>query len=400
MSYLIPGVYVEEVSGGPRPIEGVGTSTAGFVGRAPDPNARVNAIVPVDNWQQFVNAYAPPGSASTHLAQAVFGFFSNGGRRCYCVNIGNSTSLRGDGRQQEGITLFEEVDDITIVAAPGFTSPMDYSNILEHVELCKDRFAILDTPLKISDFAMLKKVATVEVSDSGEESEGKGLLPQPSPRGFGALYFPWINIQDPLAPKNIIAAPPSGHLAGVYARVDALRGVHKAPANENIRGAVGVSHRITPQQQGELNPLGVNCIRLFARQGILIWGARTLASDPEWRYVNVRRLFTWIEKSIELGTNWVVFEPNTESLWKRLSADVENFLKMVWRQGALMGSSPQEAFFVQCDRETNPPEAVDAGQLCIRIGIAPVKPAEFVIFRISQSAAGSEVEIEGESEGG
>lgn len=402
MAYLSPGVYVEEVPGGPRPIEGVGTSMLAVVGVAPDPKAPVNQVIPINNWDEFCKQFAAGGGTSTHMAYAVFGFFNNGGTRCYCVNIGNSDSLVGSGPGRQGIDLLEEYDNIQIVIAPGFTGA-HYADLYAHVMKCRDRFAIFDVPLEVPDFEMLKKVFTIDPesdADDGAPDSSSGLLPPKFERGRGAVYYPWIRIKDPLNPSRTILAPPSGHMAGVYARVDGQRGIHKAPANEMIAGALGLSRRITPQEQAELNPLGVNCIREFGDRGILAWGARTLSKDPEWKYINVRRLFTWIEKSIEVGTQWVVFEPNNQSLWKRLAADVENFLKMVWRQGALMGGTPQEAFFVQCNNETNPPEAIDAGQLCIRIGIAPVKPAEFVIFRISQSAVGAEVEIEGESEGG
>ena len=219
------------------------------------------------------------------------------------------------------------------------------------------------------------------------------MRPRNSDRGFGAFYFPWIVVTDPFSPKETVAVPPSGHLAGIYARTDGTRGVHKAPANETVRGALDLTYRITQAEQGELNVLGVNCLRFFPTQGIRVWGARTLAdSASEWRYLNVRRLFNMIEESIGQGTRWVVFEPNDMTLWKSIKRDVTAFLTLQWRQGALLGATPEEAFFVQCDEETNPPEVIDAGQVVTVIGIAPVKPAEFVIFRIGQSAAGTEIE--------
>jgi phage tail sheath protein FI len=169
--------------------------------------------------------------------------------------------------------------------------------------------------------------------------------------------------------------------------------VHKAPANEPIRGAVDVSYRVTDAEQSALNPAGVNCIRYFPTEGILLWGARTVAEAAnEYRYLNVRRLFNMIEKSISRSTHWVVFEPNDMGLWKAIRRDVRAFLTLVWRDGALMGTSPEEAFFVKCDAETNPPEVVDAGMVITLIGIAPVKPAEFIIFRIGQHASGATVE--------
>jgi uncharacterized protein len=200
-----------------------------------------------------------------------------------------------------------------------------------------------------------------------------------------ALYYPWIEIAD-MTGKNgrTRLVPPSGHMAGVYARTDSTRGVHKAPANEIVRGVLGLEVQVTKGEHDLLNPVGVNVIRSFPGRGIRIWGGRTLSSDASWRYINVRRLFNMIEESIENGTQWVVFEPNDSFLWGRVARDVRAFLTMVWRTGALFGTTPDQAFYVKCDAETNPPEARDLGQLVVEIGISPVKPAEFVIFRVSQ----------------
>jgi hypothetical protein len=183
--------------------------------------------------------------------------------------------------------------------------------------------------------------------------------------------------------------PPSGHVAGVWARTDGSRGVHKAPANEVVLGANGLGMQVTHEEQGGLNQKGINCIRAFPGRGIRIWGARTLSSDPEWRYLNVRRLFNFICESIIEGTQWAVFEPNDQGLWTRLRISTENFLTRVWRDGALFGGTPTEAFYVKCDSETNPPDVIEAGQVVVEVGIAPVKPAEFVIFKISQFTAGA-----------
>ncbi len=193
----------------------------------------------------------------------------------------------------------------------------------------------------------------------------------------------------------MVTVPPSGHIAGIYARVDSTRGVHKAPANEPIRGALDLAYRVTREEQGELNINGVNCIRFFPGQGIRVWGARTLAeSSSEWKYINVRRLFNMIEESIARSTQWVVFEPNDATLWNSIKRDVSAFLTMLWRQGALKGTTPEEAFFVKCDGETNPSDMINAGMVVTVIGIAPVKPAEFVIFKIGQSEGGIETSEE------
>jgi len=413
-SYLTPGVYIQEVASGPRPIQAVGTSTAAFVGTAPDPRARVGEAVAVNNREQFRRLFCPPGTTSTDLSHAVFGFFMNGGQRCFVVNVGPGGALTGSGRKA-GLDLLEAVDEVAIVAAPGYSDPASHDALLTHCETMGDRVAILDPPEVAEPVERLIEVATAAAParrsrrGAGEEGEGEeegaagtapgpagGLRPRGSDRGFGAFYFPWITVADALDTKQLVNCPPSGHMAGIWARTDSNRGVHKAPANEVVNGALNVAYAVTRGEQGELNANGVNCIRFFQREGIRVWGARTLApAASEWRYLNVRRLFNMVEESIAGSTRWVVFEPNDESLWKSIVRDVRAFLMQLWRDGALMGSTPEQAFFVQCDAETNPPEVIDAGKVVTRIGLAPVKPAEFVIFEIGQTAAGAEVESEG-----
>jgi len=398
-TYLTPGVYIEEVSTGPRPIEAVGTSVAGFVGVAPDSAKHLNEPMWFDNWTQFIRDFVSPGNASTPLANAVFGFFQNGGGRCCVVNVGADNSIVGDGQGRKGLGVLEESDEIAIVAAPGYMDAESYDALLSHCEKMKDRVAILDAPPQVSKIDALTKVATAPAKTkksrgASEEaiSEADALRPRQSDGGWGAFYFPHITVRDPLSAKDLVDVPPSGHIAGIYARSDATRGVHKAPANEAVRGALNVTYRVTREEQATLNPNGVNCIRLFPGEGIRVYGARTLAeSSSEWRYLNVRRLFNMIEESIARSTRWVVFEPNDRPLWKAIRRDVSAFLTMIWRQGALMGRTPEEAFFVQCDEETNPPEVIDAGTVVTVVGIAPVKPAEFVIFRIGQSAGGTQI---------
>jgi len=408
-SYLAPGVYVEEVSSGARPISAVGTCTAGFVGVAPNPDARLNEAVAVNNWTEFLRVYSTPESTGTPLAQGVFGFFNNGGTRCYVVNVGNDNPIVGDAKGRKGIDVLETIDEVAIVAAPGYFDPASTDALISHCEKMRDRFAILDSPPadQVRSLVQLTNVAQVGVPEKKARSksadgdapvaEGIGELPGLRARmtdgGFAAQYFPSIRVRDAFNPREIIDAAPSGYLAGIFARSDTERGVYKAPANEVVRGALGVSYQITQQEQELLNPNGINCIRFFLGEGIRVWGARTLGNS-EWRYVNVRRLFIMIEESIARATRWVVFEPNDVSLWKRVIRDVRAFLMLLWRQGALMGRTPEQAFFVKCDEETNPPEVVDAGQVVIMIGIAPVKPAEFVIFRIGQGVGGAQVEAE------
>lgn len=296
-----------------------------------------------------------------------------------------TSDFQGEVTERTGVEGLEAIDDITMVVVPDLmTVPpgakLDLNTvkavqtmIIAHCERLGDRVAILDAPPNMSPQAIKKW----RMDTAGYDSS------------YAALYYPWVEINDPVTnrPINI---PPSGHIAGVWARSDNTRGVHKAPANEVVRGATGLSYGVTKGEQDTLNPFGINCIRAFPGMGIRVWGARTLTSNPAWRYLNVRRLFNFVEKSIEGGTQWVVFEPNEPRLWGRVRRDVTAFLTTVWRDGALFGGSPSEAFYVKCDEELNPPESRDLGRLVIEIGLAPVKPAEFVIFRISQWAPGSE----------
>ncbi|MEM7049074.1 MAG: phage tail sheath C-terminal domain-containing protein [Acidobacteriota bacterium] len=402
-TYLTPGIYVEEVPGGARPIEMVGTSTAAFVGAAPASSARPNEAVAINNWTEFLKVFVQEGDASTPLSQAVFGFFLNGGGRCWVVNVGAGKPVVAAGSERGGLQLLEEVEEISIVSIPGYHDAASYEAALSHCEKLQDRVAILDPPMDPSSIDQLTRVITPDLppagGDKGKDDGGSGktkkggsaagLRPRVSDGGFGTFYFPRIAVRDPLA-GDLVWVTPSGHLAGIWARTDGTRGVHKAPANEVVRGALDVSYRLTRDEQGVLNQKGVNCIRFFAGEGIRVWGARTLApSSSEWRYLNVRRLFIMVEESIARSTRWIVFEPNDRSLWKTIQRDISAFLERVWRSGALMGSTPEEAFFVKCDEETNPTEDIDAGIVTTLIGLAPVKPAEFVVFRISQQAPGA-----------
>jgi len=394
-AYLSPGVFVEEVDSGARPIEAVGTSTAGFVGAAPLADAHLDEAVAINNWTQFQREFVGDSVASSPLANAVYGFFLNGGSRCYVVNTKGPIS--GKGR---GLDALAYIDEVAIIAAPGMTDPASYSALLDSAELLKDRVAILDGPAMSVDVEPLTRASEIGgpaaaaapgVKDTPPKRPG-GLRCRDSDGGYGAYYFPWIKARDAIT-DEIVQVAPSGHIAGIYARTDTERGVHKAPANEAIRGALGVTQNVSRAEQDQLNPAGVNCIRFFSREGVRVWGARTVApSASNWRYLNVRRLFNMVEESIGASTRWVVFEPNDRPLWKSIQRDVGAFLTLLWRQGALQGASPREAFFVKCDEETNPQDVIDAGQVVTLIGMAPVKPAEFVIFRIGQSQAGVTVE--------
>jgi len=536
--YLSPGVYVEEIDRGPKPIEGVGTSTAAFVGFT-EKAERVREIdgeVITENllgkpqfltsWSNYVDLFGEFVTGG-HLPHAVYGFFNNGGTKCYVVSVktigkaqtqllgsdgkphllvkaksggfdglryrvrveapklpapakgdkdekkgaeqepppftvvverqtdagtwvekervedvtleqveeegekkvkvlyknnkapqwidlevpegkavlakvwpqgeqeqslalepaqlqpANLSEWEGDVSERTGVQGLEALDDVTMVVVPDLmTVPpgaeLDLNTVkavqlgmIAHCERLGDRVTILDPPPNM----LPQEIKNWRMNTAGYDSS------------YAALYYPWITVQDPILNKPI-NIPPSGHMAGVWARSDSSRGVHKAPANETVLGAIGLAFGVTKGEQDTLNPIGVNCIRAFPGRGIKVWGARTLTSNPSWRYINVRRLFNYVESSIENGTQWVVFEPNDMMLWSRVRRDVTAFLTGVWSGGALFGSTPDQAFYVKCDEELNPPESRDLGRLIIEIGMSPVKPAEFVIFRISQWAGG------------
>lgn len=512
-TYLSPGVYVEEVEAGSRPIEGVGTAVAAFVGLAAQ--GAYNTPTLVTNWNQFTQTFGEFVEGS-YLAHSVYGYFLNGGGACYIVRIGGDEAANGraggskrkelpEGSQAtlggyrvstldsgagsgnitvqvsdsgaenapEGsfklvvkrgnkieetydpvtttrgkdnvvtvvtersslikieevatgaalakpdkgsVTLqpaappppvpaqigandyvgdvaartgfggLEAVDEITMLAVPDLLSAYQQGVIdaegvqavqtamIAHCELMGNRIAILDPPPGLN----AQQIKEWRVDTTGYDSK------------YAALYWPWPKVFDPSTGTNIFV-PPSGYMAGIWARNDDTRGVHKAPANEVIRGAIALETQITKAEHDQLNPVGINCLRAFPGRGLRVWGARTLSSDPAWRYLNVRRLFNYLEESILNGTQWVVFEPNDDALWARIRRTIAAFLVMEWRKGSLFGLTPDEAFYVKCDRETNPAEGIDAGQVICEVGVAPVKPAEFVIFRLAQFSGGTSI---------
>jgi phage tail sheath protein FI len=514
-SYLSPGVYVEAVPPASRPIEGVSTSVAAFVGFAE--TGPVNEPVLVTNWSQFTGAFGgflPKG----YLAHAVYGWFHNGGTRAYVVRLPEaapalaalessaSADLRsaadpalaglrvralepgeagtqitvaveevaepgegsapgevfrlvvrrgateevfdavttrrgrqnvltvvnaasqlvrleelpapagldrrpattsepvalqapptvsvpaqrvsadayvGDSGDRTGFAGLEALDDVTMVLCPDAVAAYEQGlldmdglkavqlGIIAHCELLGDRMAVLDTPPGLT----AQQAAHWRTEIAGYDSK------------FAALYWPWVCVQDPVA-GGVRPVPPSGHVAGLWARTDAERGVHKAPANDVLRGVLDVELQTTRGEHDGLNPIGVNVIRKFAGRGVRVFGARTLSSDPQWRYISTRRLFNYVQSSLVNGTQWVVFEPNDRALWGQVTRTVSAFVSTVWRAGALFGDTPAEAYYVKCDDETNPSESIEAGQLVVEIGIAPVKPAEFVVFRLAQMPSG------------
>jgi phage tail sheath protein FI len=290
----------------------------------------------------------------------------------------------GNEASQTGFHGFNSVDDINILAAPGITlRPV----ILAGMTYCENRadcFFVGEAPLAAQTVTEVLDFKNATGAHAGQQAFNST---------YGALYWPWIRTLDPLTNRPM-SMPPSGAVIGSYSATDVRRGVHKAPAGLDdgfLNTAIGIEKVVTKGEHDLLNPQGVNVIRSFPDLGILIWGARTVSINPEWRYINVRRLFLFLEESIDQGTQWVVFEPNDPVLWKRIVRNVSAFLRIQWLEGKLVGNKAEEAFFVKCDEETNPPESVALGRVITLVGVAPSKPAEFVIFRISQSPSGSRV---------
>jgi len=386
-TYLSPGVYVEEVPPSSRPITGVGTSTAGFIGLVADkvtmplrPGqtgsapaafytvAAADTPVLVTSWQDFLTSFGDFQAGNQTLANAVYGFYNNGGTRCWVLRVADATGLTDPSPH---LHAFAAIDEIAVVAVPGAVTDVQHSAIIAHCASLQDRVAILDG-------ATSPTLVPAEIRPVGRSAAAS----------FAALYYPWITVFDPVAgaPAQV---PPSGHLAGIYAQTDATRGVFKAPANVAVTGALDVATKITQAQQDGLNPEGINVIRTFGGT-VTVWGARTLADDAtaQFRYVSTRRFFDFLRESIIDGTRWVVFEPNSSSLWKRIIRNVSDFLLEQWRAGALFGDTPAQAFYVRCDATTNPPDVRALGHVVTEVGVAIVQPAEFVIFRIEQLTGG------------
>jgi phage tail sheath protein FI len=286
-----------------------------------------------------------------------------------------------DPANKTGLLALADVDEISILCCPDeFYFSQNDTNISQAL--------VIQCETLMSRFAILQAPYTAGKPENNNPSV-------PSARGYAAYYYPWLQITNPVT-GVLLPIPPGGHLAGIYARSDTNVGVHKDPANEIILGIDKLQLSINNQQQAILNPKGVNCLRLFKGQGNLVWGGRTTSPDPDWKYINVRRLFIFVEQSIQLGTQWVVFEPNNDALWARARRSVSDFLTGLWMDGMLLGTTKDQAFFVRCDRTTMTQADLDNGKFIMLIGIAPVKPAEFVIFRIGQYTGGGSDVTEGQ----
>jgi len=410
-----PGVYVREVR--LQPDTGLPTAVPAFIGFAYGPVAdkahlltQAFELYRKDEFDArfsklFDNTGRLPGS---YLADAVAGFFLNGGRRCFVIVV-EMTGAPFDRAARQcawhvALERLAPLDALDLIAAPdamtlrtrnasgtllpdldGGEFDLDaitnlQRDVLDHCRQHAGRMAILDAPRQ--------KQELVNAAVSGSDDAMTALDPEAiiERRDFltwnmaepvnGALYYPWIETTE----RRWI--PPCGHIAGIYARSDARTGVYKAPANEEIRGAVNLDFHVDNPTQGELNTQGINCLRAFPGRGIRVWGARTLSRDPNWRYINVRRLFLTLTRWIEFNMGWANFEPNTPMLWLQIKRELSAYLSDLWTGGALVGQTANEAFYVKCDEETNPPEAVDAGHVITEIGLAPRAPAEFVVINI------------------
>ena len=356
-----------------------------FIGKvleAHDPEDE-NAIVWLA-WDPGANPFAPAAlmvglqSAGKRLAQG-----SDGDLPGPDAFMGMEANVDNVDERATGLEALAEIEDIAIVALPDGGAMLDNDSIeacadrlITHAEKCRYRIAVIDGPEQAS-------ISQIRAFRGRYDSK------------YAALYHPWIEILDPLfpsapgVPPRKLVLPPSGFVTGIYARSDIERGVHKAPANEVVRGLTKFELNINRPRQEVLNPEGVNCLRFFEGRGNRVWGARTISSDPEWKYVNVRRLFIYIEHSIDKATQWAVFEPNNERLWANIKSAVEDFLYVLWRDGALIGDKPEHAYFVRCDRSTMTQNDLDNGRMICLVGLAPSRPAEFVIFRVGQWTADS-----------
>lgn len=348
---LAPGVYVEEVSFRGKSIEGVSTSTVGFIGLA----QYASAPVLVSSFADFLHISAP--GDSDLLGLAVRGFFENGGRLGYVARI-----APGDPVEKALDSLSDPKLRISILCCPDEHRLSDAGKLLtENCEKLKDRVCILQSP---------------------QSAPPPALHQPPVNSAFAAYYHPWITVQGLHSPSPVLV-PPGGHIAGVYARTDTEKGVQVAPAGVALLGVTALEQAISAADSAVLSQHGVNVIRNFPVQGNLVWGARTTSSDPDWKYINVRRLLIFVEQSMQQGLQWVVFEPNTPALWIEVRTALEEFLRTLWKSGAIPGAKQDEAFFVRCDPGTMTQSDIESGRLVAEVGIAPIKPAEFVILRIT-----------------
>lgn len=372
--YKTPGVYIQEKDL-LAPTAELLTGVPAFLGLTEKkPTNRPDEPHMLTLWTQFEEEFGTP-LPDSYLAYAVRGFFRNvhgffesSGHRCYVVSVDDV-----ENSLEQGLATLSSLDTIDLICVPDIVKyPKQALNlqqkVLEYCEKAGDRFAILDS---------LPHADVNEMRTQRQGLEGKN----------GALYYPWVKELDgPVLTDGLM--PPCGHVAGVYARSDRHTGVHKAPANEVLAGVLDLEMHVTQIEQDILNPGGINCLRIFPGRGIRVWGARTLSRDSAWLYVNVRRLFLTAARWIERNLAGVVFEPNDSKLWARIRRELTAYFTNLFRQGALKGQTPQEAFYVKCDEETNPSEVQDAGMVVTEIGLAPALPGEFIVVTLIHGASG------------
>jgi len=372
-----PGLYREDVF--PEPQAALPTGVPAFLGQTS--RGLINQPVRLTRFPQLAEAFGPPPKESC-LAAAVEGFFLNGGQECLVVRLDASPS-DPETALDDGLAALAARQDLDLVCAPDLhrmAVNLDQglrmqAAILAHCRAQGDRFALLDA---VRDARLSAVLAQRQGLDAGSGDAGD----------LGALYYPWVQ---PVGAEGFV--PPCGHVAGVVARCDRRTGVHKAPANEVLEGVVDLAARLTDADQAQLNPEGVNALRAFPGRGIRVWGARTLSRQAAWTYVSVRRLFLTAVRWLELNLAGAAFEPHDMRLWNRITRELTAWLEGLFQAGALQGRTAEEAFFVKCDGETNPPEVRETGQVVIHIGLAPAVPNEFVVVRIVHGAGGTQTEL-------
>jgi phage tail sheath protein FI len=381
-TYPSPGVYPQEVFVRPPPALQTGVPAfVGFAGIASGSDARINQPVALSRKEEFAPLFsASPGS---FLADAVGGFFDNGGPRCYVVAA--DPRSKADGLVN-AIAALTQLEDMDLVAVPDAASLSTDDNVADKQSIGRVQAEMLSHCARQGNrFAILDSLPGASVTDVVKQRK-QLVLGQQEPLN-GALYYPW------LITSGTRAVPPCGHVAGIYGRSDAKRGVFKAPANEEIIGALDLQTQIDGGIQDNLNPERVNCLRAFPGRGIRVWGARTVGSTPAdddpWLYVNVRRLFLTVRRWIDFNMGWTTFEPNDARLWIRIQRELTTFLAKLQLAGALKGGAPAEGYYVKCDGENNPEETRELGQVMIELGLAPLAPSEFIVMRITRSAGGT-----------
>jgi uncharacterized protein len=365
-----PGIYLQEAFPGVRPVSGVSTSVTAFIGAAI--RGRTYGPVEIKSWSEFEQRFGGL-NASSELGYAVQQFFLNGGKQAWVVRGARQLSAE---KVIQGIRALDGVEIFNLLVMPGLA---DMKTLFAAADYCQKRraFLIVDAPTKAKTPAQVRQ--WIE-SEAGIRSPN------------AAVYYPWIKIADPLNGNTPRLAAPSGTVAGLYSRIDSTRGVWKTPAGveANLVGVQSLDYVVTDAENGVLNELGVNALRVFAGRAPVVWGGRTLvaadSSGSEWKYISVRRLALFLEESIDRGTRWAVFEPNDEPLWAQIRLSASVFMHDLFRQGAFQGSTPAQAYFVKCDRETTTAADVNLGSVNIVIGFAPLKPAEFVVLKIQQKA--------------